>query len=100
MRRSSWTMLRLRQICCFGLFCLAGGLLLPPFRLQAQDAGSKAGQLWLEAQNAFNTGDYAHAATVLQSIIKSSAFSAETSDGKEVAAATPNEEWLEPVFFM
>ncbi|HUB67209.1 MAG TPA: tetratricopeptide repeat protein [Candidatus Methylacidiphilales bacterium] len=56
--------------------------------------------MWTEAQNAFNTGDYARAATVLQSIIKSSAFSPESINGGQIAAAAPNQEWLEPVFFM
>jgi TolA-binding protein len=73
---------------------------LPSSLLKAQDAGSKAGQLWKDAQSAFSSGDYARATGSLEAIIKISGASTVWSDHTVVPPAPPKQQWLEPVFFM
>jgi TolA-binding protein len=69
--------------------------------LSAQDAGSNAGQLWKDSRAAFGTGDYATAATKLETIIKTSAASTHWLDNvPNLPPAPPKQQWLEPVFFM
>jgi len=56
--------------------------------------------LWKEAQGAFGSGDYTHAATALQAIITGSSTDTQWLSGATIPAAPPNRQWLEPVFFM
>jgi len=82
-----------------GLIGLILGLLGHPLR--AQDAGSRAGQLWKQSQAAFGSGNYAQAASNLEDIIKTSrATTTWMFDGTVPAPLAPKQQWLEPVFFM
>ncbi len=83
---------------CIGLLLL--GICSPVSILYAQDAGSKAGGLWKDAQTAFGSGNYTQAAGTLESIIKLSGSSTVWTDHTVVPPAPPNRQWLEPVFFM
>jgi TolA-binding protein len=67
---------------------------------KAQDAGSKAGQLWKQAQAAFSSGNFAQSATTLEDLIKSTGASTHWFDHTEVPPATAKQQWIEPVYFM
>ena len=84
----------LRALFCIGLLLLSASA--PGSWLRAQDAGSKAGQLWKDARGEFGTGDYAKAAESLEAIIKASRASIVSTDN----TVAPPTKWLEPVYFM
>ena len=72
-------------------------VLLP---VEAQDAGSNAGQMWKEARSAFAIGDFSRAATILGDLIKSSQASTHWLDTSNLTPAPPKQQWLEPVFYL
>ena len=82
----------------FAFWLLTALLLSSPLR--AQDAGSNAGMLWKDAQNKFNSGNYAGASDVLNTIIKTYPVSADAQAVAGIKEAPPNRQWLEPVYFM
>jgi TolA-binding protein len=91
--------LLIRVGCLIGIFGAA--ITIPSPLLRAQDAGSRAGQLWKEAQSSFASGNYAQAASSLEEIIKASkATTTWMFDNTVATPLPPNRQWLEPVFFM
>ncbi len=56
--------------------------------------------MWKEAVAAFNTGNFPHAADLLQKIISKSKLGVKWLNGQVTAPAPPSEKRLEPVFFM
>jgi len=87
-----------RRYAFLGLLALS--LSLVGYPLRAQNAGSKAGQLWKDAQSAFAAGNYAQAATSLGTIITTSGVITGSVNGAAPVPLTPKQQWLEPVFFM